>query len=113
MIASEVKLSSTLFMNSIQLPDSLQGSKGLIFNVIGDGKDYTLRIGVGNIEYGCKLKTKNGEVLLFEIPYSWFRQQTGDVLIPLDSDEITGITLSPSDPSSGKYEITIFDMNAK
>lgn len=113
MIASEVKLSSTLFMNSIQLPDSLQGSKGLIFKVIGDGKDYTLRIGVGNIEYGCKLKTKNGEVLLFDIPYSLFRQQTGDVLIPLDSDEITGITLSPSDPSSGKYEITIFDMNAK
>ena len=107
------KLSSTLFMNSIQLPDSLQGSKGLIFKVIGDGNDYTLRIGVGNIEYGCKLKTKAGEVLLFDINYSVFRQQTGSELVPLDSDEITGITLSPSVPFPGKYEITIFDMNAK
>lgn len=111
--ASAVKLSSTLFMNSIQLPDSLQGSKGLIFKVIGDGNDYTLRIGVGNIEYGCKLKTTDGEVLLFDINYSSFRQQTGNVLVPLDSDEITGITLSPSVPFPGKYEITIFDMNAK
>ena len=110
---SAVKLSSTLFMNSIQLPDSLQGSKGLIFKAIGDGEDYTLRIGVGNIEYGCKLKTKKGEVLVFDIPYSLFRQQTGDVLVPLDSEEITGITLSPSVPFPGDYEITIFDMNAK
>ena len=110
---SAVKLSSTLFMNSIQLPDSLQGSKGLIFKAIGDGEDYTLRIGVGNIEYGCKLKTKKGEVLVFDIPYSLFRQQTGDVLVPLDSDEITGITLSPSVPFPGDYEITVFDMNAK
>lgn len=110
---SAVKLSSTLFMNSIQLPDSLQGSNGLIFKAIGDGEDYTLRIGVGNIEYGCKLKTKKGEVLVFDIPYSLFRQQTGDVLVPLDSEEITGITLSPSVPFPGDYEITIFDMNAK
>lgn len=107
------KLSSTLFINGIQLPDSLTGSKGVILKVIGDGNDYTLRIGVGNIEYGCKLKTKEGEVLLFDIPYKSFRQQTGTELIPLDPDEITGITLSPSVPVPGKYEITIFDMNAK
>ena len=111
--ASTKKLSSTLFMNGIQIPDSLQGSKGLIFKAIGDGNDYTLRIGVGNIEYGCKLKTVKGEVLLFNIDYSSFRQQTGNVLVPLDSDEITGITLSPSVPFPGKYEITLFDMNAK
>ena len=112
-VSSAKKLSSTLFMNSIQLPDSLQGSKGVILKVIGDGNDYTLRIGVGNIEYGCKLKTSDGEVLLFDIPYKLFRQQTGTELIPLDPDEITGITLSPSVPLPGKYEITIFDMNAK
>lgn len=111
--SSVKKLSSMLFMNGIQLPDSLQGSKGVILKVIGDGNDYTLRIGVGNIEYGCKLKTKNGEVLLFDIPYSLFRQQTGTELVPFDSDEITGITLSPSVPFPGKYEITIFDMNVK
>ena len=107
------KLSSTLSMKGIQLPDSLQGSKGIVLKVIGDGNDYTLRIGVGNIEYGCKLKTTEGEVLLFDIPYKLFRQQTGTELVPLDPDEITGITLSPSVPFPGKYEITIFDMNAK
>ena len=52
-------------------------------------------------------------VLLFDIPYKLFRQQTGTELVPLDPDEITGITLSPSEPSPGKYEITIFDMNAR
>lgn len=107
------KLSSMLFMNGIQLPDSLPGSSGVTLKVIGDGNDYTLRIGVGNIEYGCKLKTKNGEVLLFDIPYSLFRQQTGSELVALDPDEITGISLFPSLPKPGKYEITIFDMNAK
>lgn len=111
--SSANKLPSMLFMNGIQLPDSLQGSSGLIFKVIGDGNDYTLRIGVGNIEYGCKLKTKAGKDLLFDIPYKLFRQQTGTELVPLDPDEITGISLFPSDPSPGKYEITIFDMNAK
>ena len=111
--SSAKKLSSQLFINGIQLPDSLQGSSGIIFKVIGDGNDYRLRIGVGNIEYGCKLKTTDGEVLLFDIPYKLFTQQTGTELVPLDPDEITGITLSPSVPFSGKYEITIFDMNAK
>ena len=111
--SSAKKLSSTLFLKNTEIPDSLQGSSGLIFNVIGDGNDYTLRIGVGNIEYGCKLKTKAGKDLLFDIPYKLFRQQTGTELVPLDPDEITGISLFPSDPSPGKYEITIFDMNAK
>ena len=107
------KYNATLFMSNLTLPDSLYEADRLIFKVIGDGNIYTLRLGVGNIEYGCKLKTSNNEVLQFEIPYKMFRQQTGFVLQELDPYEITGLTLSPSDPVPGKYELTIFDMTAK
>ncbi len=107
------KYNSTLFMNNLNLPESLYEASGVSLKLIGDGNTYTFRIGVGNIEYGCKLKTKKDQILQFKIPYTKFRQQTGNVLVELDPYDITGLTIAPSNPKPGKYTLTIFDMTAE